>query len=205
MQVMSGRRSRRVMADGVMDLLLQNWTPELTVGKNGVTVRGLRYGQYDTSLLMHQGRTVRCTYDPDDVSRVSVYAMPNYELLTVAEQNQLVGYGAAASETDVREAMRKRAKARTLTRAAKPAARIEQMNLTDLTLEAMKERTVETIPPDSPATIRPVRTPVDGNIKLHRTLVNQKKIRKAAGGESQTHVVDLQLDTAAERFEPVWI
>ncbi len=194
MQVLAQRTSRRVMADGVMDLLLQNWTPEITVGKNGVTVKGLRYGQYDTALLMHQGRKVRCTYDPDDMSRVSVYAMPNYQLLAIAEQNQLVGYGAAASEADLREAMRQRAKARKDVKAYKPAARVAAMNLTDLTLAAMQERTVQTPPPDQTAAIRPVHTPVDGSVKLHRQLMNQKRVRRAAGGESMTHVAALEFD-----------
>lgn len=194
MQVLSQRTSRRVMADGVMDLLLRNWTPEAVVGKNGVTVRGLRYGQYDTSLLMHQGRKVRCTYEPDDMSRVSVYAMPSYQLLTIAEQNQLVGYGTAAGEADVREAMAARSRARRTVRNYKPAARVAAMNLTDLTIAAMRDRTVETDPPDQAATLRPVATAMDGNVKLHRQLVNQKKVRRAAGADGITHVVDLQLD-----------
>jgi hypothetical protein len=41
---------------------------------------------------------------------------------------------------------------------------------------------------------------MDKNIKLHRQLLNQKKVRRAAGGESLTHVATLEFDleTTAE-------
>lgn len=202
MQVMRRRRSRRVMDEGVLDLLLRNWTGELTVGKNGVRVKGLMYGRYDTALLMHQGRKVRCSYDPEDMSQVSVFDAASYRLLTIAEQSDLVGYGTAASEADLRAAMRQKTKARKAVRDAKPAARVSHMKLTDLTLAALQERTRSDDAPDAAASIKPVRTVMDQNIKLHRRLATQKKVRRAAGAEGTTHVVELTLDDAPDRREP---
>ena len=66
------------------------WSKEIKVGKNGVLVKGLRYGQYDTELLMNQGRMVRAAYDPDDMGKIWVYDAKTLKLITVAEQNRLI-------------------------------------------------------------------------------------------------------------------
>lgn len=198
-QMMAHRTARRVMDASALDLLLRNWTSELTVGKNGVTVKGLTYGKYDAALMMHQGRKVRCSYDAEDMSQISVYDANSYQLLAIAEQSSLVGYGAAASEEDLREAMRAKTKATRTVKQYKPASRIANTDLTSLTIAAMAERTVEPTKPDTPAAIKPVATVMDQNIKLHRTLVNQKKVRRAAGGESVTHVAELTLDYDIQR------
>ena len=104
MQVMRQRTSRRAMAEGVMELLLRNWTKEITVGKNGVKVNGIGYGRYDAALLMHQGRKVRCTTSAEDIQQVSVYDAHSYQLLAIATANGQLGYGAAANADDLREA-----------------------------------------------------------------------------------------------------
>jgi len=74
-EVLTGRQSRRVLAEGVLDLLMRVWSGALTVGKNGVKFKGLWFGQYDPALLMHQGRKIRVAYDPDDLEKVYVLSL----------------------------------------------------------------------------------------------------------------------------------
>ena len=73
LQVLSQRASRRVMAAGVLELMMRVWSGELIVGKNGVRFKRMWYGQYDIELLAHQGKKVRVAYDSDDLSKVWVY------------------------------------------------------------------------------------------------------------------------------------
>jgi putative transposase len=196
-QVFNTRRSRRVLADGVLDLLMRVWSPELTVGKNGVKFKGLWYGQYDINLLAHQGRKVRVAYDPDDMRQVYVYDAITKRLIVIAEQARLISYGNRVDEEHLREAMSKRAKAKKAISQFSDANLIANMNLTDLAMRAMNdavENSKELEPPMTSTSIRPVRTILDDQVREHKRLETIKAVRRAAGGENITLVLDMDFD-----------
>ncbi len=91
------------MKEGVLDLLMRVWSGERIVGKNGVQVKGLWFGQYNTELMGLQGRKVRVSYDPDDLRQVYVYDAESWRFITIAEQAKLIAYG-RVGEKDLREA-----------------------------------------------------------------------------------------------------
>ena len=185
-EVMATRKSRRVLVDGVLDLLCRVWSGELTVGKNGVQFKGLWFGQYSTALLMHQGRKVRVSYDPGDLTSVQVYDAASWQFITTAEQARLVGYGAGADEEALREAMTAKARARKIVKGFRKASRTANMDLTSLTIETMESRTN----PDPAPTAAPAMRPAASVISNHTAI----PVRKAAGAEQVTHVTDLGLD-----------
>ncbi len=201
-QVMATRQSRRVIAAGVLDLLLRVWSGELTVGKNGVKFKGLWFGQYDPALLMHQGRKVRVAYDPDDLEKVYVYDAATYKLITVAEQAQLIRYGTGVNETALREAMAKKQRSRRIIKQAAGAVRTSHTDLASLAVAAMHETAQGPTGGDRGGqTLRPVPTPLDGQVAAHRRLDRRRKVKKAAGAESIDSVVDLELENIEVRRE----
>jgi hypothetical protein len=192
-QVLSQRSSRRVLKEGVLDLLMRVWSGELKIGKNGVRFRGLWYGQYDSELLVRQGRKVRVSYNPDDLSTVDVYDAVTWKLITVAEQNQLVAYGDAVPEGEIRDAMAKKSRALKLCKGQVDKQLTANMDLASL---AMKARRLAAEPDPGPArvaSIRPVKTPLDGQVKKHERQRAVKAVRKAAGAEATRTVLDIDL------------
>ena len=190
-EVFASRTSHRVMTEGVAELLMRVWTREIKVGKNGVTINKLRYGQYNTELLMNQERMVRAAYDPDDMRQVYVYDARTLKLITVAEQNRLVQYGRAVGEGDLREAMRQQRHAKKAVRGFRDAHLTANMDLTDLTLRAMEDATKEPPAAARPETIRPVRTALDDQVREHERQAVVKAVKRASGAESISHVLDM--------------
>jgi len=195
MQVFASRESRRVLAEGVIDLIARVWSGELTIGKNGVRFKGMYYGQYNTELLIHQGKKVRISYDPDDLRQIYVYNSTTFKLITIAEQNQLVLYGQAVDEENLREAMRQQSRARKTIKNFVDSSLTANTDLTALTLKAMREAAKqETGGPSKEVpgqTIRPVRTPLDDQVREHQRQEIIKHVRRASGAESITTVLDL--------------
>ncbi len=201
-QVLASRQSRRVMAEGILDLLLRVWSRELVVGKNGVRFRGLWYGQTDIELLMHQGQKVRVTYDPDDLRKVYIYDSATLKLLTIAEQNRLVSYGRRISEEDLRSAMRSKSRAIKISRQFCDSSLTANMNLTDLAIAAMED--ARKTPEDAPSpTLRPVRTPLDGQVHEHERQEAVKAVRKAAGAESIKEVLNIDFSVLKSKPEEI--
>jgi len=192
-QVISQRTSRRVLAEGVLNLIAGVWSGELTVGKNGVRFKGMWYGQYDTALLMYQGKKVRVKYDPDAIERVWVYEASTMRLVCEAEQASLVRYGAAVNEEALREASRKKAKAYKVVKQAAGAQLIRNSDLTTLALKAMTEA-AEPVPEKTHPAIKPVSTPLDGQVKEHARRKNVRVVKKAAGAENVNEVADFAID-----------
>jgi len=190
-QVMVTRQSRRVLKTGVVDLLMQVWSKELVIGKNGIRFRGLWYGQYCHEILWNQGKKVRASYNPDDVSKLSVYDATNLQFICCAEQNQLIGYGPVGEEY-LRDGLRKQSQ---VLRSAKQYRKTQRDAFTDLptlTIRAMQEaQQVEAA--EAPATMKPVRTQLDGQVERVRAVGRQKAVRKAAGAETTETVPDFDL------------
>ena len=192
-EVMATRTSRRVMAEGVLDLLMRVWSGELIVGKNGVRFKGLWYGQFDAELLMAQGKKVRVAYDPDDLRSVHVYDAATLRLITIAEQNRLIAYGSAVSDEDLRSAMRQKARAVRAVKDYRDSRLAANMDLASLTLKAMADARKEP-PKEQTQTLRPVRTPLNTQVKEHKRRQTVKAVRKAAGAEGVESVLDMNFE-----------
>jgi len=192
-QVLAERRSQRMLADGVLDLLMRVWSGELTVGKNGVKFKGLWYGQYDAELLACQGRKVRVSYNPDDLRQVYVYDAATLKLITIAEQARLISFGSRVDEQGLREAMRQKSRAVKIARQYKDSRLTANTDLTELALRAMEDAAEKPPQEKPPATLKPVRTALDDQVADHRQRQAIKAVRRAAGAESIQHVVDLDL------------
>jgi len=202
-EVFESRTSRRVLVEGVAELLCRVWSRPVKVGKNGVRHKGLYYGQFDSELLMNQGRAVRLAYDPDDVRQVDVYDAKTLRLITTAEQNQLVRYGRAVGEEQLREAMRQKSRALKAVKGHRDAQLTANMDLTDLTLRAMaegaekgkktgarsKEQRVRSKRPA--ATIRPVATAMDDQVREHERQKVVRAVKRACGAEKLGRVLDM--------------
>ena len=193
MQVLSQRPSRRVIGADALELLCQVWTRPQKIGKNGVKVNKLWYGQYDPQLLMLQGQEVRCAYDPDNMQRVRIYDAQTYHYIATAEQATMVAYGTEVAEADVREGMRQNTRAKRLVKQYKPAAKIANTELTHLAIAAAAART-EPAPEITTPAIRPVATVLDGQAKAVRRTERMRSVRRAAGAENTTHVPELTLE-----------
>ncbi len=189
-QVLATRTSRRVILDDVLDLLIQGWSREIIVGKNGVRFKRLYYGQYNSDLLICQGKSVRLAYDPNDLRRVSVYDAVTLKLITIAEQNRLINYGEAVSDEQLRAAMRQKSSALKTVRGYRDSSRVANTDLADLTINAMREARVVAEAERTKPTLRPVKTPLDGQAADHKRLEALKRVRKAAGAERLTEVLD---------------
>jgi len=169
------------------------------VGKNGVNFKGLYFGQYDMDLLACFGRKVRCAYDPADMSRVYVYDATTLKLITIAEQAQMVRYGRGIDEESLREASAEKHRAVKIAKQYRNASLTANTNLLDLAIRAREDdvrRTRdegrETIN-ETQATLRIVNTPMNNQVREHKRQEVIKAVRRAAGGESITHVLDMDL------------
>jgi len=190
-EVFATRSSRRVMTEGVSELVLRAWSGELTVGKNGVRFKKMWYGQYDMDLAVHQGKKVRLSYDPDDLRRVYVYDAVTFKLITIAEQNELIRYGSQVGEDNLREAMHQKSRALRNIKDSRDSQLTANMDLTDLTIKAMQEGRKKPVEkPQKTKTLRPVRTPLDGQVREHERQEILKAVKKAAGAESVKKVLD---------------
>ncbi len=201
-EVLSSRVSVRRLADGVLDLLTRVWTGELKVGKNGIRIHGVYYGQYDAALMQYQGRVVRASYDPDDMSRVWVYCAGKMEFVAIAEQAQLVGYGSKVDEEDLRKALRQKAKAKKFVSDAVNKRLTASSDLTRLAIMSARDRTREAESDDVQKNIKPVRTPLDGQVTRHRRREIQRAVKKAAGAEGTTHIIDLDIPIGVKEEKP---
>jgi putative transposase len=214
-EVFQNRRIHRVLAPGVVDLLLRIWSRELTVGKNGVQFKGIFYGQYNAELLIHQGRKVRLSYDPDDLRRAYIYDAATFKLITIAEQNQLINYGTSISEESLRNAMREKRRVLRVTKDFRNSELTRNMDLTTLTIKAMQEvekgrrqkaeGREEEAESRGPQILKPVRTPLDDQVAEHERQKVVKLLRKAAGAESMREGLDLDFSLlkTKNRFEGV--
>jgi putative transposase len=212
-EIFQSRRIHRVLAPGVVDLLLRVWSRELAVGKNGVQFKGIYYGQYNAELLIHQGRSVRLSYDPDDLRKVYIYDTATFKLITIAEQNQLVSYGAAINEESLRNAMREKRRILRVAKDFRDSTITRNMDLTTLTIKAMQEVEQNKKKDDGRETtdvgqqkiLQPVRTPLDNQVEEHERQKVRKILRKAAGAESMKEGMDLDFSLlkTKNRFEGV--
>jgi transposase InsO family protein len=169
-QVLATRTSRRVVLDETLDLLLRGWSREIRVGRNGVRFRGIYFGQYNPDILACQGKMVRLSYDPGDLRRVCVYDAQTWQLIAIAEQNQFVRYGRAVSDEHLRGAMRQKARALKTYRSYRDSGQVANSGLADLSIRAMQKELNDAEAEKAQQTLRPVKTPLDGQASRHKQL-----------------------------------
>lgn len=198
-EILTRQVSRRVIADGILNLLMRVWSGELIVGKNGVRFKGMYYGQYNPELLIYQGRKVKVSYDPDDLRKIYIYDSATMKLITIAEQNQLIQYGTAVSEENLRKAMSEKSHALKIAKAYRDKSLTANMDLTSLTIKAMQEsvkrKTVNESVESIAKTLRPIRTPLDGQLEEHQRQEAIKAVRRASGAEGLKAVLDIDFET----------
>ena len=199
-EVFESRSSRRVLQAGVTELLCRIWSRELIVGKNGVKVKEMWYGQYNLDLLVHQGKKVRAAHNPDDMRSVYVYDAKTLRLITTAEQNHLVAYGRAVNEEELRDAMRQKSKAVRFMKGYKDAQLTANMDLTSLTIRAMQDAARPEPEKQGGQTLRPVRTPLDGQVREHERQRCVNLVKKAAGAKADLFGEDL-MRSIRENYE----
>lgn len=160
-EVYNTREAKRVIEPGALALLMQVWSSELKVGKNGVRFSNFNYGQYDPALLNHQGKKVRVAYDPDNITTIQVYDAITMKLLCIAEQNELIALGDKTSEQAMREAQAAKARAKKLVKNYKPAAVVARSGLAELAIDA--QRAISSgVDIKDPRNLQFVRTALDG-------------------------------------------
>ncbi|KPL21776.1 MAG: hypothetical protein AMJ75_09325 [Phycisphaerae bacterium SM1_79] len=202
-QVINSRKSRRVLAEGVIDLLLRIWSPELKVGKNGVRFRHVYFGQFNSELLAMQGKKVRAAYDPDDLRQLYIYDARTWRLITIADQNRLIGYGKPVPEEALRFAMKAKSRAARIARDYRDTRLTADTNMMDLTMKAMDDAAAEK-KTEEPKLLRPIRTPMDGQVREHKRREAVKAVRKAAGAENIHTVLDIDFSALKkDKFEMV--
>jgi hypothetical protein len=179
----STRRSQPVLADPkVLELLSMVWVKPsrkgedgVLVGRQGVTFKGLHYGQGDPDLLLLQGQQVRVSYDPNDVSIVGVWDM-SYRFICRAPCNMLSNRNDPASDEHVLEVVRKdgdlayrsnaeivlAAQAAEHARSADPGPRTPEPERKAVGAESAVE-------PTDPRVLRLIQTPLDGASKAIRS------------------------------------
>ena len=182
-EVLATRTRRKVLLDGVLDLLCQVWSGDLVVGKNGVKFNGHWFGQCDTQLLAIQGRKVRVSYNPADLSRVNVYDAESHQFITIAEQAAFVRYGVTVGESESREAHRKIARAKKIHREYGKTMQDRFIDATHLAIRAAQDNArPEPAAAPKPRILKPVGTVLDGQVKARDEAIKQKTAR-AAGSE----------------------
>jgi putative transposase len=175
-QVLATRTSKRMILDDVLEFLMRVWSPELIVGKNGVRFKKVYFGQYNPDVLARQGKAVLLTYDPDDLRQVYVYDAITRKLITAAEQNRFVNYGSPASEAHLRNATQQKARALKTVREYRDSSLIANMDLPDLTIRAMQKEQANNDEEQANKTLRPVQTPLDGQVVAHKQLRAKAKL-----------------------------
>jgi hypothetical protein len=151
--------------------------------------------------LWNQGKKVRVSCNPDDVSRISVYDAINLQFICYAEQNQLVGYGPVGEE-HLREGIRKKNQ---VLRVAKQYRKTQRDTFTDLptlTIRAQQDAQLPE-PVEAAATMRPVRTQLDGQVVIQRQAATRRAVKKAAGAEDMETVPEIDLGIALD--SPIWM
>ena len=180
LEVFNTREIEQVLEPEQLDLLCRVWSGELTVGKNGVRFRGLWYGQYDHTLLAMQGKKVRVSYDPDDLSEVDVYDL-KYKYITTAGQAKLMAYGAKVSDEDLREGMKQQRRAKKIAKEYRKNGLVRHLEPEALAVKAHQERTVPQVKPFKPRVVKTAKAAASEAAAAKKQ--KAKKLKKAVGQE----------------------
>ena len=178
--------TKRTLPDAELDVLTLKPGKPVKVGRNGVRWNGVRYGKYNEILRRRLGQMVYVAGDPKDVKRVAVYTL-NHEFICAVDSNERLPANADAPL--VKEAMaRKRA-----SRKADKAYRQTRFEINESLHEIMMRipgerlaaaRRQDNPDPHPPASISPIRSPMEGQAERIQKALKAPVNKVAAGAES---------------------
>ena len=125
---------RRTAPEDVLAVLVQK-TVEVKVTKNGVRYNGVQYGQANAELWKRHGEALLLRIDPARGDRVEVCDLQGRHI-TWATQQRLRG----VSHEDIKTAKRRQKRARQLAKSARSALHDSAKRVTELAIEAQRER-----------------------------------------------------------------
>ena len=182
--------AKRTTSAEALELLLLRETQPVKVTKNGVAWGRLRYGQSAPELFKLQGKEVYLRVDPRDVTRVLVYSMDD-QFICIAVSNRRVPANATHKElSDAIKEGKQIQKIATQYHGIRP--RLHQ-DTTELMIDgrarqnAKDEKNREPLPPDGPASLKAIKSPVTSAATLKAlgiALEDRKGLKIAVGAES---------------------
>lgn len=185
-EVIASRTTKRVLADpAALDLILRGWTRAIKVGKNGVRISGIWYGQFSRELMEWQGKEVRCSYDPDDMGLLNVHNAATRKLIAVVDANRQFGYRPGVRNEDLREGMREKRRAQRTVKEYRDASARQYMDAADLAVRAQRQREALPAPAAVAQQVKVVWTAFDGEKRQRDQIVAAQAGRKAAGAEGR--------------------
>jgi putative transposase len=162
-----------------LDVLLMKPTRPLKVGRNGVTWKGLRYGQNEPALFPLLGKMVQLRVNDRDLSKVSVWGLDG-SLLCVANANPRVPANATSAELRTAIAEKKRHR-KTVTEYHRARPHLAD-DLPDLMARAKIAAANPAPDPNAaPPTIVPLNSPVEDQLPALRRAMKIAE-RPAADG-----------------------
>ena len=199
LQVMSLAPRKRVVPEGVHDLLLATWHRPISIGRNGVTIKvagkSLRYGARRPEILnLPIGTKIRVGYDADDLRSVVVWTM-DYRFVCRADLNKQ--FNRKIPDEALRETMRQDARHKRKLREVRkggfdhfrdPVAR----TVAAIAEDATRRRLPDPKPPGGGPDLAPVGTPIEVPVR------ELARLRKAVGAE-QVGEMDERLHEFLER------
>lgn len=182
----ANRHAIKTATAELLDVLCLMPTQPLKVTQNGVTWKGLHYGQYELS--SHLGKEVILRVDERDVSRVQVWSIEG-KFIAIANANRKLPFNATAEE--LREAITEKKKLRRLVADAHQVKPRMADDLPDQILRARAARQREDhatgdLPPAAPPTIQPVRSPIEDQLPALRRAIEGGHFKVAAGAEAMS-------------------
>jgi putative transposase len=179
-------QTKRTTTAELLDVLILP-VASAKVGRNGVTYKGLRYGQYQPALRDKIGQDVLLRIDDRDLSRVQVWTQDG-RFICMAPSNERVPFAATAE--DLRKAIAdKKADRRILKEFHERRPRMAE-DLPDKLLRAKaaaaRDRAIDDghDPDAPPATVMPVRTAFEDQLPALRSATGVEVDRVAVGAES---------------------
>ena len=175
--------TKRVADPALLELLTLKRTKPVKVGRNGVLLNGIRYGQYSPQLTECLGREVILRYSPKPggLQSVSVFTADDRTFICHAAANQRLP--ANASSQDLREAMAEKRRHRKLMSGYFQTRPRMHEDLPDLLYQAMAAKNAARPqgPAPEPPKLKPIRHRLEGQLPAFQTAYNP--LRKAVGSE----------------------
>jgi putative transposase len=172
----------------LLDVLLLKPTQPIAVTQNGVQWQGIRYGQYEPSLLALRGQEVTLRIDDRDVSRVSVWTAEG-RFVCVAQANARVPANATAEE--LREAIKSKKQDRKLSRSSHAGGRGWPRTCPTGLVRAKALRASTQQPGGETRacrrrSIQPVRSPLEDEFAALQAALKREPLRPAVGAECES-------------------
>lgn len=185
---------KRVMLDGVLELHMQRKIGPLKVHRNGVSYKGVNYGQFEINRLF--GREVYIRVNDDDLTRVSVWTLED-EFVGFAPANRKIPME-SNSELHRAAMAEKRRVSRVMRDAGEARLHIHE-DLTETMLRVAQDRAAANRaaangPRRDPPISTAVRSPLESQLERYEKALEARPMRQAVGAET------IDLDRALKAF-----